>query len=92
VPYFGFGAGGALYGNEWGADTFGLSASVGVGGELEISPASVVGASLGYTPIVFRHWQDGTGQVRADGAFGFGLAHFIGLELVFEVRNPLSRW
>jgi hypothetical protein len=35
---------------------------------------------------------DSAGQSRADRFFGFGLAHFIGLELVFEVRNPLPRW
>jgi hypothetical protein len=92
TPYFLFAAGMALYGNEWGADTWGLSGGLGVGGELEISRSSVVGASLAYTPIVLRHWEDGTGQVRADVPFGFGIAHFLGLELVFEVRDPLSRW
>jgi hypothetical protein len=92
TPYFGFGAGGVLYGNEWGADTFGVTAYLGLGAEFQVSRTSVVGAAAMYRPIVFRHWEDGTGQVRADGIFGFGVAHFVGLELVFEVRDPLSRW
>ncbi len=91
-PYFTMGTGGVLYGNEWGAETGGLMASLGAGVELEISRTSLVGAAVAYRPMLFRHWEDSAGQVRADNLFGFGLAHIVGIELVFEVRDPLSRW
>ncbi len=92
TPYLAAGAGGVLYGNEWEADTGGITAFLGAGIEFQISRTSVVGASLGYRPVVFRHWQDSAGQVRADTLFGFGVGHMIGAELVFEVRDPLPRW
>jgi hypothetical protein len=92
VPYVAFAVGGALYGNEWGSQTWGLSAFVGGGVEFEVSRTSVVGATVGYRPVVFRTFRDGAGQVRADDLFGFGVAHIVGIELVFEVRDPLPRW
>jgi hypothetical protein len=45
-----------------------------------------------YRAFVLRNFVDSAGQARADQYFGFGLAHFIALELVFEVREPLPRW
>jgi len=92
TPYLAAAAGGALYGNEWGFDTGGIVAFLGGGFEFQVSGGTVVGASLGYRPVVFRRWTDSAGQVRADALFGFGVAHLIAAELTFEVRNPLSRW
>jgi hypothetical protein len=92
TPYLAAAAGGVLYGNEWGVDTGGITMFLGMGVEFQISRTSVVGASLGYRPVAFRHWEDGAGQVRADALFGFGVSHLIGAELVFEVRDPLPRW
>jgi hypothetical protein len=92
TPYLAAGVGGCLYGNEWGAYTGGITAYLGAGVEFQISRTSVVGASLGYRPVAFRHWEDSAGQVRADALFGFGVGHLIGAELVFEVRDPLPRW
>ena len=92
APYLAAGAGGALYGNEWGFDTGGIVAFFGGGFEFQVSGTTVVGATLGYRPVVFRRWRDSAGQVRADDLFGFGMAHLIAGELTFEVRNPLSRW
>ncbi|MEZ4224122.1 MAG: hypothetical protein R3B13_24450 [Polyangiaceae bacterium] len=92
TPYGAFGVGGALYGSEWGADTGGFAASVGGGFELQLSRTTVVGAALGYRPLVFRAWTDSTGQRRADEYFGFGMAHAAFLELILEVREPLPRW
>ena len=92
TPYFAAGAGGVLYGNEWGADTGGITAFLGAGLEFQISRTSVFGAALGYRPMVFRHWRDSALQERADALFGFGVAHMIAAELVFEVRDPLPRW
>jgi hypothetical protein len=74
-PYATMSAGGALYGNEWGVDTGGLTAFVGGGLEFEVSRTTLVGAMLGYRPLVFRRWTDGAGQLRADQIFGFGMAH-----------------
>jgi hypothetical protein len=45
-----------------------------------------------YRALALRSFVDSTGQQRADSFFGFGFAQFIGLELVFEVRDPLPRW
>jgi hypothetical protein len=92
TPYLAAAVGGVLYGNEWGADTGGLSAYLGVGAELQVSRTTVVGAALGYRSVVLRRWEDSAGQLRADDLFGFGVGHIIGLELVFEVRDPLPRW
>lgn len=91
-PYAALGLGGAMYGNEWGIDTGGLTGFVGAGAEFEISRGSVVGAIIGYRPVMFRRWEDSAGQVRAEGSLGFGLAHLVGVEFVFELRDPLARW
>lgn len=92
TPYLAAGAGGVLYGNEWGFDTGGVVAFLGAGFEFQVSGSTVVGAALGYRPVVFRRWTDSAGQLRADDLFGFGVAHLIAGELTFEVRNPLARW
>lgn len=92
TPYLSAAAGGALYGNEWGFDTGGIVAFLGAGFEFQVSGGTVVGAALGYRPVVLRRWKDSAGQNRADDLFGFGIAHLIAGELTFEVRNPLSRW
>ncbi|MFZ5894193.1 MAG: hypothetical protein ACOY0T_24240 [Myxococcota bacterium] len=91
-PYASMGAGLALYGSEWGASTGGLVATLGLGVEFQITQATVVGCAPMYRAFLLRNFTDSAGQHRADGYFGFGLAHFIALELVFEVRDPLPRW
>jgi hypothetical protein len=91
-PYATMGAGLALYGSEWGASTGGLVATLGLGVEFQITQATVVGCAPMYRAFLLRNFTDSAGQHRADRYFGFGLAHFIGLELVFEVRDPLPRW
>jgi hypothetical protein len=92
TPYLAAAAGGVLYGNEWGADTGGITAYLGAGVEFQINRTAVVGASLGYRPVALRNWVDSAGQVRADELFGFGVSHLIAAELVFEIRDPLPRW
>jgi hypothetical protein len=92
VPYVSTAVGGVFYGNEWGSDTGGAMAFLGVGIEYQVSRTSVVGAAIGYRPLIFRRWQDRAGQIRSDELFGFGFSHMIGLELTFEVRDPLPRW
>jgi hypothetical protein len=92
VPYVSGAFGGVLYGNEWGANTGGITAFLGGGFEFQVSGTTVVGAQLGYRAVAFRRWLDSAGLVRADDLFGFGVAHLVALELIFEVRDPLPRW
>jgi hypothetical protein len=86
------GLGGHLYGNEWGAVTGGVLGMLGGGIELELSPNTVMGGAVLYRALVPRAFTDTTGQRRADGLLGFGLAHVIGLELTLEVRDPFPRF
>ena len=92
VPYASTAFGGVLYGNEWGSITGGILAFFGVGLEYQVSRTSVVGTAIGYRALVLRRFEDASGLVRSDEVFGFGLTHMVGLELVFEVRDPLPRW
>jgi hypothetical protein len=92
TPYVWAGFGGALYGNEWGASTGGLTASLGAGIEFQITESTLIGFSPAYRALVLRSWTDATGQERANSFAGFGLAHVVGLELVLEIRDPLARW
>ncbi|HET9958601.1 MAG TPA: hypothetical protein VFQ61_29110 [Polyangiaceae bacterium] len=92
VPYLNAGLGGVLYGSEWGASTGGMVVSAGLGLEFQITQSTVVGFSPMYRALVLRSFRDSAGQQRAKEFFGFGLAHFVAIELVFEVREPLPRW
>jgi len=92
TPYLAAGAGAALYGSEWGASTGGLLATLGGGLEFQITQSTVVGFAPMYRALLLRNFEDSAGQTRASRYFGFGLAHLVGLELVFEVREPLPRW
>jgi hypothetical protein len=91
-PYLGLGVGGLLYGNEWGAETGGIVASLGIGFLFQLSEAVLVGAEVAYRPMAVRAWTDSAGEARAQSVTGFGLAHLAALELALEVRNPLPRW
>jgi hypothetical protein len=87
-----FGLGGAIYGNEWGASAGGLAVSLGVGLEYQISEQTVVTVVPTYQPIAFRQFSDSTGQERARGPLGFGVAHWLAVQFIIEARDPLSRW
>lgn len=91
-PYVAFSLGAAVYGNEFGADTGGLTAHVGGGMALEVSRTTLIGVALGYRPLLLSAWTDSAGQRRADAFFGLGLAHLLSLEMTFDVRRPLPRW
>jgi hypothetical protein len=86
------GAGIVLYGSEWGVDSGGAVALLGLGLEFQVTPALVVGGSIAYRPMLFRGWTDSAGQRRADEFAGFGIAHLASLEIGVELRNPLPRW
>ncbi|HYP89955.1 MAG TPA: outer membrane beta-barrel protein [Polyangiaceae bacterium] len=92
TPYLLGGVGGAIYGNEWGASAGGATFSFGVGLEYQISERTMVTLLPTYQPMLFRRFEDSTGQVRAAGPLGFGLAHWLAVQIVIEVRDPLSRW
>lgn len=92
TPYLLGGLGGAIYGNEWGAGAAGIALSFGVGLEYEISEQTVVAITPTYQPIAFRHFNDSTGQERAQGPLGFGVAHWLAVQVILEARDPLSRW
>ncbi|MBX3182142.1 MAG: hypothetical protein KF915_05905 [Polyangiaceae bacterium] len=91
-PYLTGGLGMALYGNEFGSDTGGVTTFVGAGLELQLNRTTVVGGSLVYRPLLLRGWTDSASQRRADRYLGFGLTHLVGLELTLELRGPLGRW
>jgi hypothetical protein len=82
----------ALYGNEWGAETLGPAAALGVGLSYQIGRQTVVGVGLHYRPLFFRRWVDQAGQERAAGSLDFGVVHFVTLELTVELKSQLSRW
>lgn len=84
--------GAALYGNEWGTDTGGVTTSMGAGLEVEASRTTVITGALSYRALVLRGWTDGADQRRADRYLGFGFAHFVTLEVGIEARSPLARW
>jgi hypothetical protein len=92
TPYAGFGVGLVVYGNEWSADTGGLTGMLGPGVELQVTQDLAVGCALYYRPMLFRGFTDTTGLRRADRALGFGVAHVAGFELIVELRDPVTRW
>jgi len=92
TPYLGFGFGAVIYGNEWGADTGGVTGMLGPGIEFAVTPDLSVGAALYYRPMLLRGYEDTTEHRRADSLFGFGATHLVGLELIVELRDPLPRW
>ncbi len=92
VPYGLGGVGAAAYGNEFGAETYGLLGTLGIGAEFQLNRAAVVGSALGYRPLFVRRWTDSTGEERGDGPGGFGLAHVMSVEFTVEMRRQLPRW
>jgi hypothetical protein len=80
-PFAAGGVGGALYGSEWGAETFGGLAFLGLGAELALSRSSVLVLALSYRGLVLRRWVDPAGQPRPTS-----LVSFLGIELGFEQR------
>jgi hypothetical protein len=92
TPFLAGGFGMHLYGSDWTADTGGLVGSFGAGVEFELTPRTAIGCSASYRMLLPRAWTDAAGARRAEGALDFGLAHLIGLELTFEVRDPVPHW
>jgi len=83
-PFGLIGGGIAGYGNEWLVDTWGPSATLGAGLELELSGGAVLGFSLAYRPIYLQSFVDSSTLSHAAG-----LAHFVGVELALEAQDVL---
>lgn len=86
-PYVAGAVGFAVYGGEWGLETYGPLLSLGLGVEYETSRGVFFGGALAYRVLRLEGWQDKTGQDRPDA-----FAHFIAIELTMEVRTPVARW
>ncbi|MGH7439167.1 MAG: hypothetical protein ACRENE_26060 [Polyangiaceae bacterium] len=84
TPFLLLGAGLAGYGNEWNVDTWGPSAQIGAGLEIELSGRSLVTVSMLYRPIYFRSFTDTSGL-----SHGAGIAQFFGVELAVEAQDAL---
>lgn len=85
-PYVTWGAGAVLYGNEWLVETGGGQLFAGIGVEVEVSRLAVVGIGFVYRPTLVAAWKDTAGQERP-----LGVAQFLGLDLILEVRTVLGR-
>jgi opacity protein-like surface antigen len=92
TPYLTAGAGGAIYGNEFSARTAGVALTLGFGLEYQISEQTVVALLPAYQPVLFRRFAGALGRTVADGPLGFGLAHWLAVQVIIEARDPLSRW
>jgi hypothetical protein len=85
-PYVTWGVGAVAYGNEWGVETGGAMAFLGGGIEIEVSRVAVFGFAFVYRPVLIFGWTDTAGQARDTG-----VAQFIGIEAIFELRTELGR-
>lgn len=92
TPYAAGALGAAVYGNEWGAETGGVAGGIGAGLEFQVTESTVVGLALMYRPLLLRGWTDSANQRRADRYLGFGLTHFLAIELNLGIREALARW
>jgi hypothetical protein len=84
TPFVLAGAGLAGYGNEWSVDTWGPSAELGGGLEVQLSGGSLVALSVLYRPIYLRSFVDSSMSQH-----GAGIAQFFGVELAVEAQDAL---
>jgi hypothetical protein len=85
-PYATGGGGVCAYGNEWGIDTYGPMAQLGIGVEAQLSRRTVVALALTYRVLGFRTFVDSSGNDHATS-----IAQIVGLDLSIEQRDPLAR-
>lgn len=83
MPFVLLGAGLGAYGNEWSVDTWGPTATIGGGAEIELGGGPVLELSLAYRPMYFRAWNI-TGT-----PFDMGFAHFVSIEVSLEAKDRL---
>ncbi len=80
------------FGSEWHLLTAGPELGIGAGVEFQVTEKVVAGLAAGWHALGWRHFRDDTGQGRANGLWGFGVAHLATIALVLEIRDPLPRW
>lgn len=85
-PFVMGGLGANLFGNEGGAEAFGITVFAAAGAEMQISRSLLVGLMALYRPILFLGWKDAAGQQRDTG-----VNHFWGLGLMINAREALQR-
>jgi hypothetical protein len=83
-PFVLVGVGLAGYGNEWSIDTWGPSAALGGGVEVELSGGALLNAALLYRPIYLHSFGDSSALEHPAG-----VAQFIGLEIALEAQDTL---
>lgn len=86
TPYATWALGGIIYGNEFSAETGGVMTYAGAGVELEVSRFAVIGLNAAYEPMLFVGFDDTAGQTRDTG-----VAHFVHIEFVIELKTELGR-
>jgi hypothetical protein len=86
TPYVTWALGGAIYGNEFSAQTGGVLTFVGGGFEFELSRFAVIGVTAAYEPVLFASFEDTTGQARDTG-----FAQFAKISFVVELRSEIGR-
>ncbi|MGH7284026.1 MAG: hypothetical protein ACRELY_21070 [Polyangiaceae bacterium] len=79
------GAGVAGYGNEWGVDTYGPMATLGIGAEAQITRTTVVGVYLAYRGLYLKGFTDPSHTDRSGG-----VAQLIALEFDLGARDPFG--
>jgi hypothetical protein len=84
APFVLAGLGLASYGDEWAVATWGPTATLGLGVELELEGRSLIGLSLAYRPVYLRAFEDSS-TLSHDA----GIAHLIGIELALEAQDAL---
>jgi hypothetical protein len=84
TPFVLAGAGVAGYGDEWSVDTWGASACIGGGLEVQLSGGSLIGMSVLYRPIWLRSFVD-----SSTASHNAGIVQFLGLELAVEAQDAL---
>jgi hypothetical protein len=82
-PFVLVGAGVMGYGDTWGVDTWGGTATFGGGLEVELG-GPVLELSLAYRPMYFQGWVD-----SSHTAHDAGIAHFLGLEVSIEAKDRI---
>jgi len=82
-PFVLLGAGVVGYGDTWGVDTWGGTATFGGGLEVELG-GPVLELSLAYRPMYFQAWVD-----SSNTSHDAGIAHFLGLEVSIEAKDRI---
>ena len=84
MPFITGGAGAVGYGEEFGLETIGGMAFLGVGLELQLSRTQVMAFIASYRPILLLTWQDTARLNRPTGVLSM-----VGLEISLEQRVPI---